>query len=377
MKKMFPMRAIVVICLLLITVQSKTQVLIFFKPITDGQSVSRLAGLQLFNKYRSSNSCVVTITVREVRLGLLFKMVTPEFILPVGNSHIPSQVFNGSVTSYGTGASGRMIASTGLFPDGDYEYCIQVLLRNIKDPTITNDFFESCIPYSLQRMLPLQLINPADGDKSCNRRPSFQWQPMLPAPPGTSYTLLLAELLKGQTEKEALTMNRPLILQTGLISAMLPYPVVSQQLEEGKKYIWQIVAVNKDVVLTRSDIWQYQVSCLEDSVTETFDSYRELSDSRDAASYITIKYLRFVFHNPYNSNKDILAYSITDLTEPTKKIGKLPTVTLETGYNKKELNLQDISGFKEGHQYMIQLSLPGGGERYLRFIYNPSGKIKQ
>lgn len=372
----FHIRTLTILVLLLISLCPMAQVMINFNPVTDGQSVSRLSGLRLFNKYPAENACVVTITVREVKLGLIFKLVTPEFILPMGNSQINPTVFNRSVSSYGAGASGQMIATTGLFPDGDYEYCIEVQLKNIKNPAITNDFFESCFPHTLQRIIPLQLVNPDDGDKSCNRRPVFQWQPMFPTVPGTSYTMMLTELFKGQTEKEALTINRPLILQTGLMGSMLPYPAVSQQLEEGKKYVWQVVAVNNGVVLTRSDIWQYQVSCTEDSITETFDSYRELSDERDAASYMTIQYLRFVFHNPYNTHKGILNYTITDISEPSRKIGKLPTLLLEAGYNKKEINLQEISGFIEGHQYLVRVKLPEGGEKFLHFIYHPSGKIK-
>jgi hypothetical protein len=344
-----------------------TQVLIQFNPATDGATINKLMNVTLNNRYPSELMAVVTLTVRESKQGVVLKIQTPQYLLARGVSMLPANVFQRSRFVYSANTIGQQIGQTRSFPDGDYEYCYEINLAPVKGYVPPVDYFESCFSHTIARMVPLQLINPYEKEVSCNKRPNFLWQPALPFLPGTRYTLVLVQILPGQLKSEAIAYNKPIIVQNNIPGSTLQFPANASSLKEGAKYAWQVLATNGKFITTRSEIWEYQVSCEEESTLSDKDSYRELKDSRDEGIYTATVWLRFAFYNPYGNSE--LDYTITDLTKKGAQIKRLPKLNMLAGFNKYELEMASVSGLIPGNQYLLTVNLPQGKKLFLTFEY--------
>lgn len=356
----------------LLTLNGYGQLSIQFNAFTNGTHVNRLANVVLNNRFSTDMGCKVTIIVREARQGQVLRLSTPVFRLNRGANTISPDVFNKSIFGFASTDAGRALAQTRLFADGEYEYCFEVNLYPDKANTISTDYYEACFNQTIQRTLPLTLVNPYDGEISCNQRPDFLWQPAIPFQPGLTYTLVLVEVKTRQSRAEAIAFNQPLLFQSGIAGSRLAFPVLAKQLEEGKTYAWQVLATQSKLVVSRSEIWLYKVQCTQEEPVNSNDGYRELKDNRDEGSYEAGNWLRFAFYNSYGESD--LVYSITDLSQKEKSIKILPKLLLRAGYNKYALYLGDINGMIADHQYLLTVTAPNGKKMYLGFIYREGGK---
>ena len=83
--------------------------------------------------------------------------------------------------------------------------------------------------------------------------------------------------------------------------------------------------------------------------------------------YIAGTTLHFSITNPYNAAG--MAYAITDLSDPLKKIENLPAVEMQTGLNKIDIDMQDVKGLEINKMYLLKVKNIGNQSLYLRFIY--------
>lgn len=343
------------------------QVVIQFNPFSNGQTVTRLGNVTLNNRYPQELECKLTITVREQKMGRLLTVTTPVFPLAKGLNFVPAGIFNKSIFLFAQNNEGYLLSRTRNFADGDYEYCFAVNLYPLKGNTIPVDYYENCFNQVIERATPMMLTNPYDREVSCNSRPVFMWQPSMPIQPLVRYTFTLVEANPKQSKAEAIAYNRPLIFQPNLRGNILNYPALSPALEKGKKYYWQVLAVNSDMVVARSEIWEYSIDCGKEDTKVESDGYRELKESRDEGAYITSRWLRFAFYNPYGAAP--MSYTIIDLTEKEKALKKVPVLQMQGGYNKYELDLEDMQGLIKQHQYLLTMTMNNGKKLYLGFIY--------
>lgn len=349
----------------LLALQGRGQVQLQFNAAVDGLSLDRLGNVRIVSNVPGVCQARLQITVTTAGPGNLVKVTTPTFELHSGPNILPAAVLSGASYVFQQSAAGLHVARTRQIPDGEYESCFQLTLLGVAKGI--NDFYEQCFQYAVHQNTPLVLVDPYDREKSCNQRPNLLWQPGLPANPGMTYTVLLTQENGNQTPAEAINFNQALLFVTDVPTSSLVYPPSAPSLIVGQTYAWQVWGVKDATILTKSEIWTFTVDCSADTAQTSRDSYRELSDNLDAASYIAKGSVHFSFYNPYGPY--VLTYSITDLSKQNKPVKRLPELRCSTGYNKYDLDLTDIGGFTSGDQYLLQFKPLEGKTLLLRFIY--------
>lgn len=345
---------------------SKGQVTISFNAPVYGQSLEGLSFVQLFNASNEDVKARLTARIRESKSGLVLTAIFSNIPLRKGSSTLDRTSFSKGRFTFADNYYGQTFSQSGRLPEGEYEYCFEVEITESKS-TWLNPYFEGCFVQQLQPMTPLLLINPADGDESCNTRPTFIWQLPFPLPAEAMCRLVLSELRDKQDIAEAINYNIPLISQGNILGNQLIFPSGAPALREGKKYVWQVILYTGKAILKRSEIWVYEVKCEKITKDPATGSYRELKESEDGNFLIVNNVLRFSIHNPYGVG--VLQYSISGLSDPSVIIKKLPELKLQAGLNKYDLDLSENKAFKSGQEYLLKVTLTGNREMRLRFFF--------
>ncbi|WP_341836434.1 hypothetical protein WJU16_00850 [Chitinophaga pollutisoli] len=339
------------------------QIAVTFLPEVQGRTLETLMGARLTNAGQKV-PCILQIRITSAGGGLIAEAATPAFELPPGTNMIPQSAAYRASWKFGNSQQATVVKQSHQFPEGEYEYCFTLL--EVAGSHAGAVLAEQCFNHMLTPFSPLELTEPYDGDRICDKRPTLLWQPLLPAMPGMTYRLLLVELKEGQPRAEALHFNMPVIRQSGIPSPMLLYPPLSRELTEGRRYAWQVTAVKGETVLARSEIWDFTVKC-EDSVAQKpVDSYRSIDDLAKGNFYIADGRILFAVDNYHNAAT--LDYKITSISMPNEKIRKLPKLKLATGHNHIEIDLRSVKGMTDGHYYLLLVRLPSGETKQLRFL---------
>ncbi|OQX77480.1 MAG: hypothetical protein B6D61_07135 [Bacteroidetes bacterium 4484_249] len=140
-------------------------------------------------------------------------------------------------------ASDEIIESAlgnGTIPPGMYYYVITIFDGN-------GNPIENCFPvqsdfYISESVSGIDMVAPgtpldSDPEVIYTNTPYFQWFGGL-----AEYNFTLYEVLEGQRSADDITTNLPVFQMNGLTSASYLYPVFAENLEEGKKYAWQITS---------------------------------------------------------------------------------------------------------------------------------------
>lgn len=347
----------------ILCLQGKAQYTFAFMPEVQGRSIDNIYKVRISN----TGSMITTnlrIVVTEAKVGVVVTIDVPQFQLMSGTAIVPPAAFYHAAVNFGNNKMATIIRQSGYFPEGDYEYCFQLYEGAGHNGEL---LAEQCFNYELEPFTNMQLISPYDEDKICDKRPTFNWQPLIPAVNGLRYRLLLAEVRNKQQPVEALRMNLAIINQRDIPMPMLLYPSIANELVEGKQYAWQVTAYQNDLILAQSEIWSFTVDCEKDTTTLPVEAFRNIDDLTRGNFYIARGQLLFALQNNYA--KANLTYSVRCLTEPDRKIRKLPVVSLEKGYNQVSIDLTDNSSFKDGYYYIMDVKLPDGTSKQLRFIY--------
>lgn len=351
----------IIVCLLVSRVSA--QISVNFIPELNGRNVSGLLNIQVINPFQAIDGSLA-ITVTERKGGMVLRIKTPVFRLPSGNNPLSPSVAGSSAVIFSPGNLGRLTAASRTFPQGDYEYCFEFSIRGTDTPPQ-----EQCFSYTVEPFADMNLIDPYNKDVICDKRPVLSWQPLLPGIPGAYYQLVLAEVKKGQSPTEALNYNLPVINQRNIIAPVLTYPPVAPELVNKKKYAWQVTAYKDQTILSRSEIWDFTIDC-KDSVKRPEQpdlSYRDIEDLARGNFYVATGFVRFRVINPYAKQK--LIYSIRPLDDPANKLKGLPALELVTGANYTVIDLSENKRFKNGKYYIMDVTLPNGEIKSLRFLY--------
>lgn len=357
-----------IILFLLLSLSVKSQIAINFTPAIHGQTIEGLSFVQLINQSPLPTRVTVTIRVKQ-NLGSIAVVKTPVLILQQGVNSINKRIFSGSALTFGISPYADQLKQTGKFPEGEYEYCYEVAVLNDKNQP-SPEVYENCFDYTIKPLTPLILINPVDEDEMCNVRPNLVWQPPIPMASSARFRVILTEILAKQSPSEAISYNIPIINQMNIVGNTLFYPASAPDLSKEKKYVWQVTVYSGKTILTKSEIWSFQIKCGDEKATIDADSYREIKEYQDGGFYIANEILRFSFNNFYQAQK--LNYTIINLEHPAESIKNLPPLTAETGINKYNIDLRDIKSFKDGSQYLLKVKTSDNKELQLRFIYKAS-----
>ncbi|SFD83832.1 hypothetical protein SAMN05518672_103444 [Chitinophaga sp. CF118] len=357
------MRILLTGLFLCLCITLKAQYTIAFMPEIQGRTMDGLYKVRIGNTGAKQNVSLV-ITVTEAKSGAIVTIKTPAFELMSGmNSTSPNAAYAATV-GFGSSKLATIVSQGGFFPQGDYDYCFQLYDGTSHSSTL---LAEQCFNYNLEPFSNMQLIQPYDGDKICDKRPSFSWQPLIPAVNGVMYRMLLVEVKEGQQRAEALRMNLAIINQQQIPLPILLYPSLANELVEGKQYAWQVSAYRNDLLLVESEIWDFKVDCERDSSRIPVEAFRNLEDLTKGNFYIARGQLLFAFNNTYEATT--LQYSIRCLTKPDQQIKKLPKVKVSRGRNQVVIDISENSSFIDGYFYIMDVKLPDGDQKQLRFIY--------
>ena len=335
-----------------------------FMPALNGQTVNGLFAVQLQNTGLTNLYGKVKISVKEGNNKTVLVALTPEIAVKQGGNVLTAMMSQSRI-QFGNNPAASILSQTGRFPEGEYEYCFEFTI--VEKPNAAEQVFENCFNYLIQPLIPLSLIYPGDGDEICNTRPELTWQPAMPLNNNLQYRVMLAEKKDKQQAADAL-MNNVLVLQQDNIAGfMLLYPPQVAALQKDKKYVWQVIACLGNTKVTQSEIWEFNTKCDDKKPDSSKESYRELSSSLNGNYYVVSNTLRFTITNPYNKEK--MDYSITDLSDPAKKIDNLSEVKVQTGLNKIDIEMEDVKGLETNKMYLLKIRNIGNQPLYLRFIY--------
>jgi hypothetical protein len=132
---------------------------------------------------------------------------------------------------------------SGRLPEGEYVACVDIRGTggSMLQQNICSQFFTIVYPD------PPQLLSPANQDSVAPQFPIFTWTPVNVPPAFTvTYRLKIVEVLQGQVPAQALAANTPHYENTNLTLTSLVYPVSGQALTQGKRYAWQIQALDQN-----------------------------------------------------------------------------------------------------------------------------------
>lgn len=358
-------RGVIILFISLFTLQVHAQVSFIFIPEMQGRTLDGLLQVKLANAGSNSQMVKLKATVSAANVGNVVTIISTPFQLLPGTNALPPALFSKAAIRFAENKIATVCRQSGYFTEGDYEYCFELVPA---DPAHQGEVTaEQCFDYYLQPFSPLILLNPAEEDQICNKRPPFFWQPLLPAIPGVQYRFLLVEMKTGQAKMEALNYNMPVINQLNVNMPMLFYPPQAKDLVEGKTYAWQVTAYKNDMMLVNSEIWEFTVACENNTEKIVPESYRDIADLSKGNFYIAQGNIMFAVQNTYATTK--LNYKIRCISKPELKIGKLPSVKLVWGNNNIIIPLEESKSFVDGYYYLLEIKLPNGDEKQLRFLY--------
>jgi hypothetical protein len=343
--------------------KASAQVSIQFIPEVYGRSMEGLMTANIMNAAERRN-VRLAVTVKEEKTGKVVSIVTQPFAIVPGNNPVPGAAVRSASVQMGNSAVANFIRRNGYFPQGNYEYNYSVISAiSVEEVIIDQTFEQEILPPA-----PLDLIEPYNEDKICEKRPLLTWQPSMPTIAGTMYELLMVEIKDRQSPVEALNYNLPIVKQKGIMTPMLLYPPSSKDLTEGKQYAWQVTAYKDQTVINRSEVWSFKLDCKEEETAiEDDNGYRDIEDLFKGNFYIAHGVVKFALVNSYNEQP--LKYTITCVTDPQQKLRRLPKIKLTRGKNKIKIDLSTNFSFKDGYSYILKVSMPNGMSKSLRFIF--------
>jgi hypothetical protein len=345
---------------------SHAQVVVQFVPELNGRSTDGLFTVKFINNAGYKTNLVVKIDVKEKSKGKVVSIRLNDFSMINGINELTGVHVRKALIEFGNTPIAAVARQSSFFPEGDYEYCFKIEdgLKSIAQPQV---YVDECFDYDLQPIIPISLIEPNDGEKVCEPQPLLTWQPLVPHMHGVAYQLTLTELKKGQNPVEALYYNIPQLNSRNLFTPFTPYPNSARPLEKGKTYVWQVSAYAKDMILCRSEIWTFQYGCTDSIKTEKPEGFRRIEDLAMGNYYVANGSILFSVQNDYTEMK--LSYKITCLSNPDIKIKHLPSIQLVRGKNNVIIDLSDNDGFTKGFVYQLDVKLPDGTNKNLKFVY--------
>lgn len=232
---------------------------------------------------------------------------THEAILNLGATLFSPQTIAFSETQYYNNDIAEIEASSGTYPSGNYSICVWATCTtpdcNGSGASVST-IEPKCIQVHIENPTPLILTTPENEAEIESTRPLYSWIPPSPVAGSASlnYTLILVELLEGQSKTDALTQNRPLIELEGIGNPALIHPSDIPELENGKWYAWQVQAFVGKTPIAKSEQWKFKVKKKE----EKKEAYRYFNLNEVNTEIIKIKRgerLFFMIQNDM-SNRD-------------------------------------------------------------------------
>ncbi len=106
----------------------------------------------------------------------------------------------------------------------------------------------------------ISLILPYDGDTIETKNPLLTWSFLGGINQNDNrvfYRLILVELKDEQSAEAGITVNQPLLKMDRIKGTQLFYPYDAPELKEGKRYGWQIHKISNNVIVDKSEAFEF------------------------------------------------------------------------------------------------------------------------
>ncbi|MFT5779191.1 MAG: hypothetical protein ACI837_002148 [Crocinitomicaceae bacterium] len=197
----------------------------------------------------------------------------------------------------------------------------------------------------------IMLIAPYDKDTIETQNPLLNWMYMdgLAAANGRYfYRLILVDLKTEQSAEAGIIVNSPMIKMDGLQGSQMFYPYDAPELEAGHRYGWQIHKISNNVIIDKSEAWEFTLPL----PIEPKPNYYRMKRKNDGNQYQTVNgTLYFHFEERYSDddlefylydkNNNVINADIVFDEEDGEKAGEINVK--RTGSNYYELELGDYA----------------------------------
>ena len=218
----------------------------------------------------------------------------------------------------------------------------------------------------------LMLVFPADKDTIDTPNPNLVWNHSAPfsmLASGEHYRMIVVELNPEQTAEAGVSVNIPIMVKNNLRDHNVLYPFEGKTLQPGKRYGWQVQLLVNEVVVNKSEAWEFTLQVPKNLKDNKYITLRKTVDGGFFALENNKLFIRF--DESYNSN--VLSSKIYDSkmqpvrSKANNEEKKSSEILLKnSGYNRFEINLNEMdvsSGF-----YLLEIKNEKGEKFMLRFL---------
>jgi len=232
-----------------------------------------------------------------------------------------------------------------LFQSGRFEICITLTILHSIEKQI-----KECTSLNFGENFFIHLLIPEYGEKIETLNPLLQWYSST-NDPSIKYRLILAPLGPLRHPEDAITRNIK-FLDLNIPDMQFLYPLNAPELEYGKYYAWQVMALKGNEVIGLSEAWTFTPVQNDIHKDDPKDCYRIITKYQNNGNYLYGDVMKFAYQN--RTLEPQLNYSIKDLTTD-ELIDNPPVLKLKPGLNKIDLELKELKGLRDDHQYLIQI----------------------
>lgn len=219
---------------------------------------SQLWNLSVSNTSTSAADARIYLEMKDIQTHqTVLSALSVTFNVSPGVRVLQVQSMEPIVYTYGPGTIVDR-SSNGMLPVGRYRVCYQLILGYGEHQTAAAD---DCEEIEVEPLSPPLLTMPENDSVLIMATPDFTWTP--PAPitlfNDLNYDLLISPVYNGQSITDAIQKNLPVQQAQGLRQPFFSYPLQGSQLEEGKVYVWQVIARDRQQYAAKSDVWSFRM----------------------------------------------------------------------------------------------------------------------
>ncbi len=247
--------------------QSTAQGILINASLIDGADINKgsIFSYQILSTLKNAVSAQITGTITyrssDLRLSYTFNQT-----LQPGVNTIDAHLVHPTWT-YSQSALRELFVNYNTLPAGTYQYCIQVLPKNIIGETDPGNMVEDCVYHKNQELFLINLIEPENNAKIYEHNPVLTWVANYSFSNELTYKIRVAEIKKGQNTENAITRNNPVYQESNLQQNTLIYPVSAKQLDTYQPYAWTVDAYYHGILLGGAEPWKFTI--IEDSLNQS------------------------------------------------------------------------------------------------------------
>ena len=287
--------SLILFCLLQ---SSYCQITIMPLPTSNIYFRSQLWNLSVSNVGTAPVEARLQIKMKDIRTqDYILSGMSATFNLRPGLQVLNSDLLEPIVYHYESGASQGSYDNTSLSV-GQYQICYQLFFTANEDQVIGADDCEDLV---IEPLSPPLLIIPENDSTVIESNPNFSWTPPSPITMFSelNYDILISEVYEGQSINAAIQENIPVQHIYNLQQSFLSYPLSGAQLEKGKKYVWQVVAKDQQIVGSKSDVWSFFVPDQNEIKSDGNLIYLQIDDKANGIGIVkgdtlNLKYISYM-----------------------------------------------------------------------------------